>query len=103
MTHPGLYNELNKTLRGDNYDFDLNYKLLISSPDFPLGGGLLFTLKSALISGSSSSLVAALAPYVSISMSGVLWNLFVHYDFGQAYLQNYLGGLRFVLSVSTRF
>jgi hypothetical protein len=101
LTRPALYNELNKTVRSDNYDFDVSYRLLISSPDFPLGGGLLFNFKSAFTFGNNW--VCAVAPYMSISMSGVLWNLYVNYDFASIYRQQYLDGLRILLSVSTKF
>jgi hypothetical protein len=101
LTHPAYYNELSKEKRADPFDFDLSVKMHLSSPDFPLSGGTLFNFKWQLSNMYNCSLVVS--PYLSISMSGVLWTFNIHYDFWQIYWQKYLDGLRIVIGVSSKF
>lgn len=101
MAKPNLYNEISKSKREEDYDFDLNYRLHIKKESFPLSGGLLFNLKYSMQNSNNYSI--NLSPFLSVIVTGVEWELHVNYDFGKIQTGNYIDGLRIILGATSKF
>ncbi|MCG8570488.1 MAG: hypothetical protein MJB14_10145 [Spirochaetes bacterium] len=106
LTRPSIYSE--KTT-GASTNFDINYKFKIQVPDFPINGGFLFNLKYSLADVNDQWNII-LAPYASITLSGVIWDFTVHYDFSRIQIARATGntltaleGLKIVIGASSRF
>ncbi|HBI38899.1 MAG TPA: hypothetical protein DDY71_14755 [Spirochaetia bacterium] len=80
LTTPALYNEVAKTTQSD---FNVNYKLLISSPDKLMNGGTHINFTYHIMSDATQSWNFTVAPYFSIVLSGVEWFLSTGYDFSK--------------------
>lgn len=106
LTRPALFNE---KATGAATNFDINYKFKIAVPDFPLNGGFQFNLQYSTADPADQWKII-LAPYASITFSGVIWTLTTHYDFGRLILVNNTGdglhaleGLKIVIGASSKF
>ncbi len=107
LTRPALYNE---TPTGYKSDFDINYKLIISSPNHPLSGGIIANFSYYTNDKDETDWNLILSPYLSILLSGVNWNINVGYDFASIGDASSTGdqitaleGLKIVLGVSTSY
>ncbi len=110
LTRPLWFNEKRsgENHTGENGDIDVNYKLNVIVPDFPLSGGCMINFKYSL-NNTNDTWNLILAPFMDISFSGVIWNLTVHYDFSRLYFatpgeyQTYLEGFKVIIGASSKF
>lgn len=107
ITVPSLYNE---TATNKKSDFDINYKLLVSSPDKSFNGGTNFNFTYDINSDGSYDWHLMLAPYFSIVLSGVEWFASTGFDFASLQKMSEtgnkleaLGGLKFIVGVTSSF
>ena len=111
LTRPLWFNEHKYGIdnEGEKSDFDINYKFLALTPDFPIDAGFNINFKYSL-NDLSDTWNLVLAPFMDISFSGIVWNIAAHYDFSRIYAGNlrndsrvYLEGLKVVVAASAKF
>jgi hypothetical protein len=112
LTRPLYFNERKQGINnnGEILDFDVNFKFHIIVPDFPLNGGLVLNAQISQ-NNPNDNWHLFLSPFLSISLSGVIWELHTHYDFSRIYqasLFSYdyriaLEGFKVTLSASSKF
>ncbi len=106
LTKPYLYNE---EVTNEKSDFNINYRFNVAVNDSPLNGGFIFNFTYSLLDPNDNWHLY-LSPYISIKISGVIWDINVHYDFSRIDVATRTGnnivaleGLKLVLGVSSRF
>lgn len=109
LTRPTLYNEQETGL---STDFDLYYQLKVVPKDYPFYAGFKLNFQYAMDAQSPGAFDwhFVVAPYFSITLAGVIWDMSLSYDFAKIQEADATGidlkmleGFHVVVGVSSKF